>query len=94
MQFVVNEEGALSHQRVENEEPGVYHELLQVVVRGVAHDQVVYFQCPCGRIPVSPEHLWTLAGPLFLFLYSVRGVRFLFLAQNFRSKNRQFRPTC
>ena len=68
MQFVVNEEGALSHQRVENEEPGVYHELWQVVVRGVAHDQVVYFQCPCGRIPVSPEHLWTLVGPLLLFL--------------------------
>ena len=89
MQFVVNEEGALSHQRV-----GVYHELWQVVVRGVAHDQVVYFRCPCGRIPVSPEHLWTLVGPLFLFLYSVRGVRFLFLVQNFRSKNRLFRPTC
>ena len=78
MQFVVNEEGALSHQRV-----GVYHELWQVVVRGVAHDQVVYFQRPCVRIQVSPEHLWTcwLVGPLLSFTQF--GVRFLFLGPKF-----------
>ena len=91
MQFVVNEEGALSHQRVENEEPGVYHELWQVVVRGVAHGQVVHFQRPCVRIPVSPEHLWTLVGPLLSFLYSVFGP---ISGPKFSEQKQTFRPTC